>query len=171
MATSILYTAPAGIAGAITRVDDTTVEPGFLAASGAPTLFGQPVKVETGTGKFLLMGAGSVAGDFYGILIREVPSIGNSATLQGFADGGPNPSSAHGIAVRGYMNVVCPQGTPVRGGAVYVRVVDGGAGKAVGQFEAVSDTTNSVLIPELSWAVNGKEASTNIAEIRINAQA
>jgi hypothetical protein len=171
MATSILYTAPAGIAGAITRVDDTTVEPGFLAAANGPTLFGQPVKVEAGTGKFLLMGLTSVAADFYGILIREVPSIGNSTTLQGLADGGPNLSTAHGIAVRGYMNVVCPQGTPVRGGAVYVRVVDGGAGKAVGQFEAVADGANSVLIPSLSWAVNGKEASTNIAEIRVNKQA
>lgn len=167
--TAYLYRAPAGIAGAITRVDDTTVEPGFIAAANGPTLFGQPVKVEPGTGKFLLMGLTSVAADFYGILVREVPSIGNSATLQGFNDGGPLITSAHGVAVKGYVNVVCGTGTPVRGGAVYVRIVDGGAGKPVGSLEATADGANSVLVPELSWAVNGRDtANGNIAEVRIN---
>jgi len=166
--TAYLYKAPAGIAGAITRVDDTTVEPGFIAAANGPTLFGQPVKVDVATGKFLLMGLTSVAADFYGILIREVPSISNSATLQGFNDGGPNIVSAHGIAVKGYVNVVCGQGTPTRGLAVYVRVVDGGVGKPVGQFEAVADGVNSVPVPKLTWAANGRDtANGNIAEVRI----
>lgn len=166
--TAYLYKAPAGIAGAITRVDDTTVEPGFLTAANGPTLFGQPVKVDPATGKFLLMGLTSVAADFYGILIREVPSISNSATAQGFNDGGPNLGSAHGIAVKGYVNVVCGTGTPVRGGAVYVRIVDGGAGKPVGSYEATADGANSVLVPELTWAVNGRDtANGNIAEVRI----
>lgn len=167
---SILYTAPAGFAGGITRVDDTTVEPGFFAAANFPVAFGQPVKVEAGTGKFLLMGAGSVAADFYGIVAREVPSLGSVSVGQLFADGGPNPVYAHGIVVRGYMNVACVVGTPVRGGIVYVRVTDGGAGKAVGQFEATADGATNVVIPGVSWAVNGKEASTNIAEIRLNRQ-
>ena len=169
MATSILYTAPAGNAGAITRVDDTTVEPGLFAAAAYPTAFGQPVKVD-GNGKFVLMGAGSVVADFYGIVAREVPSISGTPSAQGFADGIPNPTSFHGIVTRGFMNVVCGQGTPTRGGAVYVRIVDGGAGKPVGQFEAVADGVNSVLIPGVSWAVAGREATTNIAEIRLNRQ-
>lgn len=167
--TAFLYKAPAGIAGAITRVDDSTVEPGYIAAANGPTLFGQPVKVEAGTGKFLLMGLTSVAGDFYGILIREVPSIsGGSPTAQTFADGTPNPLAFHGVLVKGYCNVICGTGTPVRGGAVYVRIVDGGVGKPVGSYEATADGANSVLVPELSWAINGREATTNIAEIRVN---
>lgn len=167
---SILYTAPAGIAGAITRVDDTTVEPGFFAAANFPTLFGQPVKVEAGTGKFLLMGASSVVGDFYGVVAREVPSLGTATAGQLFGQGGPNPAYAHGIVTRGFMNVLCVVGTPVRGQPVYVRIVDAGAGKAVGQFEATADGANNLLIPGLSWAVNGKEASTNVAEIRLDRQ-
>jgi hypothetical protein len=52
---SYLYRAPAGIPGSITRVDETVVEPGYLAAANFPTAFGQPVKISSG--KFVLMGA------------------------------------------------------------------------------------------------------------------
>lgn len=166
--TSFLFKAPAGIPGAITRVDDTTVEPGYIAAANGPTLFGQPVKIDAATGKFLLMGAASVAADFYGILIREVPSIsGGSPNAQAFSDGTPSLTSFHGIATRGYVNVVCATGTPVRGGAVYVRILDGGAGRPIGAYEATADGANSVLVPTLVWAANGREATTNIAEVRI----
>lgn len=158
--------APAGFAGGITRVDDTTVEPGFFAAANYPTAFGQPVKVAAG-GKFVLMGAGSAAADFYGIVVREVPTMG--ATLnETFADGAPSLRQAHGIMTRGYMNVVCGVGTPTRGGKVYVRIVDGGAGKPVGQFEATADAANSVELVGVVWATEGRDtANGNIAEIRV----
>lgn len=162
--TSILFKAPVGFAGGITRVDDTTVEPAFLAASGTPTAFGQPVKMVAG--KAALMGTGSVAADFYGILAREVPSIG-SATAEAFADGVPSPNMAHGIITRGYGLAPCVIGTPVRGGTVYVRVVDGGAGKPVGQYEATADGVNNVALVGVTWAADGKEATTNMAEIRV----
>lgn len=162
---SYLYDAPAGVVGAITRVDNTVVEPGMLDATTPPTAFGQPVKINPATGKFQLMGAAAVAGDFYGILTRIVPSI--SGTLgQAFADGAPNADQIQGIATRGYVNVACVIGTPVRDGIVYVRIVDGGAGKPVGQYEATADGANSVAVTELVWATNGKD-STNIAEVRI----
>jgi hypothetical protein len=160
----ITYKAPAGFAGGITRVDDTTVEPVFFAAAAYPTAFGQPVKLSGG--KAVLMGAGSVAADFYGILAREVPSMG-SATAEAFADGTPNPASAHGLVTRGYVLAPCVVGTPVRGGTVYVRIVDGGAGKPVGQFEATADGVNNVALVGVTWAADGKEATTNIAEIRV----
>lgn len=162
--TSFLLKAPAGFAGDITRVDDTTVEPIFLAAAGAPTKFGQPVKFSSG--KAALMGTGSVAADFAGIMNREVPSIG-SATAEAFADGTLNSAVAHGMVTRGYVLVECVIGTPVRGGVVYVRVVDGGAGKPVGQFEATADGVNNVALTGVIWASEGKEATTNIAEVRV----
>jgi hypothetical protein len=63
------------------------------------------------------------------------------------------------------MNVVCTQGTPVRGGAVYVRVT-AASGKLVGDFETAADSGACVAITGATWAVDGKDA-TNIAEIRI----
>lgn len=163
--TSFLLKAPAGSAGHVTRMEDSTIESGYFAGAAFPTAFGQPVKVDA-NGKFVLMGAGSAAADFYGVLVREVPSVSGSATANSFADGIPNPKSFHGIMTRGYAAVVCGVGTPVRDGAVYVRIVDGGAGKPVGQYEATADGANSVLVPELIWASNGKDAA-NIAELRV----
>jgi hypothetical protein len=163
MSTSILYRAPAGIAGAITRADLSAVEPGFLAAAGFPTKFGQPVKISAG--KFVLMGLASVAADFYGIVTRFTPAISNT-TAEGLADGGPWPEQFVGILTRGYVNVECVIGTPARGGIVYVRIVDGGVGKPVGQYEATADGVNSVALTNVIWSVDGKDAS-NITEIRV----
>lgn len=160
--TAYLYRAPAGIAGSITRVDQTAVEPGYLDSTGAPTAFGQPVKIVSG--KFRLMGAGSVAADFYGVVSRIVPAIGGSGET--LADGAPQANQLQGIVTRGYVNVLCGIGTPVRGGAVYVRVVDGGAGKPVGQYEATADGANNVLLSNVVWASDGKDSDNN-AEIRI----
>jgi len=162
--TSYLYRAPAGIAGSITRAGETTVEPGMLdAAAGTPTAFGQPLKVVAG--KFRLMGAGSVAADFYGVLSRFTPSISGGLD-ESFVGGSPNAGSLQGIVTRGYLNAICGVGTPVRGGAVYVRIVDGGAGKPVGQYEADADGANSVLVPVLVWATDGKDSANN-AELRV----
>lgn len=157
--TSYLFRAPAGIAGSVTRVGQTTVEPGQLAASGTPTAFGQPVKVVGG--EFALMGAGSAAADFYGVLSRIVPSISGPAS-----DDAPNAEAIAGIVTRGYVNVLCPTGTPARGGAVYVRVAAPGAGQAIGDFEAVADGADTVLLVGVIWASDGKDADNN-AELRV----
>ena len=46
--TSILYRASSGVAGDVTRPDNTVVEPGLLNAAKAPTAFGAPVKIVSG---------------------------------------------------------------------------------------------------------------------------
>lgn len=163
--TSFLLKAPAGTVGTVTRMEDSTIEPGLFAAAAYPTAFGQPVKIDA-NGKVVLMGAGSAAADFCAILVREVPSVSGNATANAFADGIPNPKSFHGLLTRGYGLVFCGVGTPVRDRPVYVRVVDGGAGLPVGQFEATADGANNVLVPELVWASNGKDAA-GAAEVRV----
>ena len=160
--TSFLYRAPSGVAGDVTRPDDTIVEPGLLNAAKAPTAFGAPVKIVSG--KFEAIEASDTAAVFYGILSRVAPSIAGDLT-QTFASGTPNVESVQGIVVKGYVNVVCTQGTPVRGGAVYMRVT-AATGKAVGDLEATADGVNNVALPGVTWAVDGKDAS-NVTEIRI----
>jgi hypothetical protein len=160
--TSYLYRAPAGVAGDVTRPDNTVVEPGLLNPSAAPTAFGAPVKLVSG--KFEKIASGDAASVFAGVLSRVTPSIAGDLA-QTFAGGAPNTASVQGIVVKGYMNVVCTQGTPVRGGAVYVRVT-AASGKLVGDFETAADSGACVAITGATWAVDGKDA-TNIAEIRI----
>ena len=160
--TSILYRASSGVAGDVTRPDDTTVESGLLNAAAAPAAFGAPVKVVSG--KFEKIAASDAASVFYGILSRVAPSIAGDLS-QTFAGGTPNASSVQGIVRRGYVNVVCTVGTPARGGQVYMRVT-AATGKAVGDLEATADGANSVALPGVTWAVDGKDAS-NVTEIRI----
>ena len=160
--TAFLFRAPSGVAGDITRQLDTTVESGLLNAANAPAAFGAPVKIVSG--KFEAIEAGDAAADFAGIISRIAPSIAGD-TAQTFASGTPNAESVQGIVVSGYINVVCPVGTPARGGAVYMRVA-AATGKAVGDLEATADGTDNVLLAGVTWAVDGKDAS-NVAEIRI----
>lgn len=160
--TSFLYRAGAGVAGDITRPDDTVVESGITDSTAVPTAFGAPVKIVAG--KFQKIAASDAATVFYGVLSRIAPSIAGD-TAQTFASGTPNASAVAGIIRRGYCNVVCTIGTPARNGTVYMRVV-AATGKAVGDFEATADGVNNVALTGVTWAIDGKDAS-NVAEIRI----
>jgi len=161
MANSFLYRMPSGIAGNITRIDETNVETAYMGAT-AVGAFGAPVKIVNGL--ILPFAGGETATSFYGVLTRVAPSQGGSLA-QSFTDNVPNPLSLQGVAVRGYVNVVCTIGTPVKEGAVYVRVV-AASGKAIGDFEATADGVNNVLLTNAVWAAGGKDANNN-AEIRI----
>lgn len=132
-----ILNAPGGVAGDITRPDNTVVEPIMLAGSGAPTVFGCPIKLSTG--KAAAFAGNETAADFAGFLARSVPAISGSVN-SGFADGTPNASFPQNLVTRGYLNVLCTVGTPVRGGKVYARVV-ADTGKAVGDIEATADVT------------------------------
>ena len=160
--TAFLYRAPSGVAGDITRQQDTIVESGLLNAAKAPTAFGAPLKLVSG--KFEKIESGDAATVFAGVLSRIAPSIAGD-TAQTFASDTPNVSSVQGVVVKGYVNVVCAVGTPVRGGAVYMRV-KAVTGKAVGDLEATADSTNNVVLTGVTWVVDGKDTS-NVAEIRI----
>lgn len=166
MPPAYLYRAPAGVPGDITRTDETNVEPANLVASSGTyaQAFGIPMKYTTG-GIQQFVGA-EAATAFAGVLVREVPSISGN-TNQGFDDAAPNPDVPNALAVRGYVSVKCKQGTPARGGVVYVRI-EADTLKAIGDFEAVSDTTKSVALTstQASWATDGKDSDNN-AELRI----
>lgn len=138
--TSFLYRAPSGIAGDVTRPDDTVVEPGLINSAQAPTAFGAPVKLVSG--KIEKIAASDLASVFAGILSRIAPSIAGDLA-ETFAGGTPNTESVQGIVTEGFVNVACTIGTPVRGDIVRMRVV-ADTGKAVGALEATAD---AVLVP------------------------
>jgi len=94
-----LYQAPNGVAGDVTRTDETNVEPAKLvAASGTyAQAFGIPMKYVAG-GIQQFNGGAEVPADFAGVLIREAPSISGN-TNQGLDDAIPYPSQVQGLAV------------------------------------------------------------------------
>ena len=154
---ALLFTAPAGVPGDITRQQASQIESGLFNVANAPTAFGAPVKLVSG--KFEKIAASDAATVFVGVLTRVAPSMSNQ-------DGSPVASAVHGIMRKGYINVLCTIGTPVKGGIVYMRVT-AATGKAVGDFEATADGANNVALTRATWAVDGKDAN-NVAEIRID---
>lgn len=167
--TSILFGAPAGVPGDVTRVDVSVVEPAMLQplAGVYAQAFGAPLKYVTGG--VAQIAAGDTAASFAGLLVREVPSMSGN-TNAGFTGDIPNPLFVQGLLVKGYMAVICTVGTPVRGAPVYMRVVAATSPtRNIGDLEATLDTTagNNVLLPNVTWASDGKDTNNN-AEIRVS---
>ena len=172
-AQSYLFQAPTGVAGDITRSDESNVEPAMLVGVGSnpvvyPSAFGVPVKYVAG-GIQQFNGGAEAAADFAGVLVREVPGISGSSADDSVANGtgSPYPSVPQGLCVRGYVNVVCAHGTPARGGAVYIQIIANG-GIAVGAFRADADGDNTIVLSatQAEWASDGMDANKN-AELRI----
>lgn len=163
--TAFLYNAPAGIKGDVSRIGESNVESVIqgsqFSAYGLPAVF-------NGSGQAIPFGAGNVAIDFQGILVRQAPAISGNA-LSGFDDTIPWLEALQGLMPRGYAMVKCAAGTPVRGGLVYIQITASG-GVAVGEFRASSDGGNAValLATQAEWATNGKDGD-NLAEIRVRA--
>lgn len=158
---AILKNAPAGNAGDVSRIQETNVEPVRLGE--VINAFGVPCKFDL-AGNTVMMGTGDAGSAFKGILTRIVPSISGSVA-EGFTDGKPAVDTIQGLVRSGYVMVNCKVGNPIKGGKVYVRVVASG-GKALGDIEASSDSTNSVELPNAEWATSGKDAD-GIAELFI----
>lgn len=166
--TPVAYTlsAPAGVVGDITRVDETNVEPANLIAVSSVYAQAYGIPMAYATGGISQWQGSNVAADFCGILARTAPEISGN-TNQGLTDTIPNSSFPNNLVVRGYVSVVCTIGTPARGGVVYVRTVASGS-KNIGDLEATTDPGNNVALSltQASWAVDGKDAN-NITELRV----
>lgn len=166
--TAILYSANSGIPGDINGIPGTAIESWVLNASATPTDFGVPVKRVTTSGVTTIAAieSGDTAASFYGILSRSAPTVSGGTTITN--SGTPNANTVSGVVVGGpgYVLVTCTQGTPARGGAVYMRVV-AASEKAIGDLEAISDGSNSVLLTRAIWAVDGKD-SNNTTALRVN---
>lgn len=160
--TAYLYNAPAGIPGNVTRIDDSTVETAYIDSnpSFAPELVGDAVVMDGG--RLRRFPAGGTGDSVYGVItgsIRETSVVQNS-----FGTYIPNPENLQGVLVKGYINVKCKYGTPVRGEPVYIRNVAAGT-RLVGDFEAISEPGLNEIIPDVTWAVDGIDADYT-AEIR-----
>lgn len=167
---SYLYQAPTGVPGDITRVDETSVEPAMLVPVGGtvyPLALGIPMKYVAG-GIQQFNGGSETAASFAGVLIREAPSISATGSDVVFTPTAPYSKQVQGLAVRGYVSVLCKFGTPSRGGVVYVQITANN-GALVGDFRADgTDSGNAVALTatQAEWATDGTDANFN-AELRI----
>lgn len=148
---------PSGIPGDVTRKGVSIIEPVPLDPANRFSGFGLPGKISAG--KFVPIAAADTASVIDGFLVRPYPT----QTVN--ADGTGAPISPVGDRLElGYISVKNNAGTPVKNGAVYVRVATPAAGKPIGGIEAVADGANTVVIPRCVFMDAG-DAAGNV-EIR-----
>jgi len=121
--------------------------------------FGRPV-MHDGSGGVINITGDFTADDFAGIASREV----KSALFYADQNSGGVYAPAEPVSVfqRGSISVICSVGAPELAGAVYVRTV-AATGRNIGDFEAIEDTGNNVLISNAQWG-SGVDAN-GVAEL------
>jgi hypothetical protein len=98
---------------------------------------------------------------FAGIAGSEVKSAFTYID-QGESGGKYAPKEAVTVVQRGSISVICADGTPTVGGAVYVRVAADGS-KKIGGFEAAADGEDSIKLTNAQWG-SGADAN-KVAEL------
>jgi hypothetical protein len=162
--TAFTYRMPYGIPGDITRQSLATIETQLLDSTLPFVGYGLPGKINANK-KFSGIVTGDVAGSVYGFLVRPFPTQGVNAS-DALGVGVPKTSGLGDVLRRGYINVVCNNGTPQVGGTVYVRVATPSGAKVIGGIEATSDTTNTVALTNAFFA-GAADASGNV-EVAFN---
>lgn len=154
-------TMTAGFAGSYARQPDMIVNT-RTAGGSAPIPFGAPL-VYSGT-EVVQMGASATPAQFVGVAGREIKS---SLTYLEQSPGQYNPGDPVSVFQRGSIQVYCQRGTPVLGGAVYVRTKanESYSTAVVGGFEAEDDSGNVVQLTNAQWG--GAPDANGIAELVI----
>ncbi|HWQ41314.1 MAG TPA: hypothetical protein VN456_04685 [Desulfosporosinus sp.] len=118
--------------------------------------FGDPVVLNTDN-TYSKFGAAGTFALFAGIAIREAKQASTYAATGGVYE----PGTPCDVLQRGNISVVCNVGTPIAGGAVYVRITANGAIPAgiVGGLEAAADGANTIALTNCEWATGLKDAN------------
>lgn len=141
MTNTFLYRMPAGIPGAVNRMQDATILPEIIDSGTPPTAFGKPVKLVSG--KVQPIASGDAATDVYGFLVRAYPA---TASQDGLGTSTPATSGIANVLKRGFMTVKLDEGTAVKGAAVYVRVTaNTGPTRPVGNLATAADSAKCVV--------------------------
>lgn len=142
-----------GLPGDVSRSDGLQIEPAFF-KDDVDVQPGRAVSFDT-TGKLTYFIDDGKA--FIGITTRSYPQGSSYPESTAIPAG-----RAVGVMRRGYGIVKCTNGTPVRGGKVYMYKTANG-GHEIGDFSAVEDSSYTVELSGIEWAADG--VINNCAEV------
>lgn len=153
-----------GFAGSYARQPDMIVSTRPVGSVKDPVAFGTALMYGTNGAVEPMGGAGTTADKFVGVAGREIRS---SLSYTDQNTGAYTAGDACSVFQRGSINVLCQNGIPKRGGAVYVRILASGAkpSAVVGGFEAEADSTNTVQLTNCQWG--GSADPNGVAELVI----
>lgn len=144
-----------GVPGDVSRVDGLQIEAAFFKPD-ENVKSGRAVAFDTDGKLVYFVDDGK---PFAGITTRSYPQD------SGYPASTDTPKGrAFGLLRKGYVLVKCTNGTPVRGGKVYMYKTENG-GHKVGDFSAEADSSYTVEMTGIEWASSG--VTNNVAEILI----
>lgn len=154
-----------GFAGGVSRSDDCIITNRIVNDQSDPIPFGAGVMLQEDNTWSAVTDA-TTAANFAGVAVREVrQSLDylNQNDMSYYAKNTPCD-----VIERGSVTVVCQNGTPKAGGAVYLRITANAAfpDAVVGGFEAVADGANSIQLTNAKWKT-GKIDANNVAELTL----
>jgi len=163
MDNTFLYRMPAGIAGAISRPQDLTVEPQTLDSAKAFAAYGLAGKFSAG--KFVPIEADDTAAVVGGIYVRPYPTASQPDKVRQIGTGF---NFAGDCMKRGYVivNLGVDASSVALGGAVYMRVATPTASSPLGAFLAAEDGANTVQITNAFF--NGPGDANGNIELAFN---
>jgi hypothetical protein len=155
---------PAGIPGAVNRVEIATIEGQQLDTVHYPTVYGVPVAIDATSKNVRAITAADTTASVYGFYVRPYPTSGNAT--DGLGTSTPPVSGIVSVLKRGYMTIKLNGTTAAaKNGTVYVRTVTG-TFTVVGGVEAAADSTNTFILTNAYFTGPG-DASGNV-EIAFN---
>lgn len=176
------YRMGAGFAGMVTRTHPVSIEPTILDATNPPTFYGEAVLVNTSANTVrqpITTDTGITL--IYGITVRPYPlqaSSGDASYGQAnFSTSSNFPALQAGQVVdilrSGYIMVPVnvTNGSPTKGGAVYLWVAASGTGHTQGAFEGGASGGNTASLSGYPGTVtfNGPvDTSTGLVELAFN---
>ncbi|NGF63155.1 hypothetical protein G5641_24670 [Citrobacter freundii] len=163
MDNTFLYRMPAGIAGAISRPQDLTVEPQTLNSAKAFATYGLAGKFSAG--KFVPIEAADTAAVVVGIYVRPYPTASQPDKVRQIGTG---YNFAGDCMKRGYVtvNLGADASAVALGGEVYMRVATLSDTSPLGAFLAAADGENTVQITNAFF--NGPGDANGNIELAFN---
>ncbi|EPQ1146735.1 hypothetical protein I5498_21815 [Citrobacter amalonaticus] len=163
MDNTFLYRMSAGIAGAISRPQDLTVEPQTLDSAKAFVAYGLAGKFSAG--KFVPIEEADTAAVVVGIYVRPYPTASQPDKVRQIGTG---YNFAGDCMKRGYVtvNLGADASAVTLGGAVYMRVATPSDTSPLGAFLAAADGENTVQITNAFF--NGPGDANGNIELAFN---
>lgn len=163
MDNTILYRMYSGIAGAISRPQDLTVEPQTLDSAKAFAAYGLAGKFSAG--KFVPIEAADTAAVVVGIYVRPYPTASQPDKVRQIGTG---YNFAGDCMKRGYVtvNLGADASAVALGGEVYMRVATPSDTSPLGAFLAAADGANTVQLTNAYF--NGPGDANGNIELAFN---
>ena len=160
------YRMGAGYPGDVNRMHPASIEPVKINTTTPPTLYGSAVVVDTATNSVRKMAAGDTAlTKLYGIMVRPYPTQQSTGGMSAALGSAAPPVAGVADVLRDGYAMTKVNGTPTKGGTVYLWIAADSGNHVQGMFEAASGGASTITVANALF--NGPPDASGNVEIQV----